>query len=147
MKLHDLGLLWLRVLMGAGIASHGYGKVFGGHIDQFAQGVAKLGFPMPDAFAWAAALSEVLGGLCVALGLGTRYAAGAVFITMSVAAFRQHAADPFKTKELALAYWTMAGALVLLGGGAYALENVLRRGRSGGASRSSRSSSSSGRRP
>lgn len=121
-KALDLGLLWLRVLMGAGIAYHGYGKVFGGQVDMLAQGVAAMGFPMPGVFAWAAALSEFAGGLLVAVGFQTRLAALAVFLTMSVAAFRAHAADPFATKELALAYWTMAGALMLTGGGAYTLE-------------------------
>ncbi len=123
----DLGLLWLRVLMGVGIAYHGYGKVFGGHVSGLAQGVAAMGFPMPELFAWAAALSEFLGGICVALGLGTRVAAFFVFSTMSVAAFIHHRADPLSVKELALAYWTMSGALILLGGGRFSLGRLLKK--------------------
>ena len=65
--LHDLGLLILRVLAGAGIAYHGYGKLFGGRMDKFAEGVAAMGCPMPEVFAWAAALSEVAGGILLAL--------------------------------------------------------------------------------
>ena len=123
----DLGLLWLRVLMGLGIAWHGYGKIFGGKIPGFAEGIAGMGFPFPEFFAWAAALSEFAGGLLVALGLFTRPAAGFVFVTMTVAAFVRHSADPFSVKEMALAYWTMSGALILLGGGRFALERKLRR--------------------
>ena len=37
-----VGFLWLRVLLGAGIAYHGYGKIFSGSIDGFAQGVANM---------------------------------------------------------------------------------------------------------
>ncbi|MBI4341234.1 MAG: DoxX family protein, partial [Candidatus Omnitrophica bacterium] len=111
-----LGLLWLRILMGAGIAYHGYGKIFGGYLEKFAEGIAEMGFPLPMVFAWAAALSEFLGGLCVALGFQTRIAAAFVFATMTVAAFIRHAADPLNVKELALAYWTIAGALILTGG-------------------------------
>lgn len=122
-----IGLLWLRVLMGAGIAHHGWQKIFGGYMPKFAEGVAALGFPAPILFAWAAACSELVGGLCVLLGLGTRIAAGFVFITMSVAVFLQHARDPLQVKELALAYWTMAGALILLGGGNFTLGSRLRR--------------------
>lgn len=122
-----VGLLWLRVLMGLGIASHGYQKIFGGHIAQLTQGVAQLGFPLPELFAWAAALSEFLGGLCIVLGLGTRIAAAFVLVTMSVAAFLQHAADPFRVKELALAYWTMAGTLLPTGAGALSLDALIRR--------------------
>ena len=110
--LMNLGLLVLRVMAGAGIARHGYQKVFEGQV----QGLtAAMGFPMPAVFAWAAALSEFLGGILVALGLLTRPAAFFVFATMSVAAFDRHRADPLALKELALAYWTMALALVLTG--------------------------------
>lgn len=124
--MQSLGLLWLRVLMGAGIAYHGWGKVFGGHMAMFKEGVTKLGFPQPELFAWAAALSELAGGICVALGLGTRVAAFFVFCTMSVAAFLAHAQDPLKVRELALAYWAMSGALVLLGGGDITLGRLLK---------------------
>ena len=116
-RLTDVGLLWLRLLMGLGIASHGYQKLFGGMMAGFTQGVAQMGFPAPQVFAWAAALSEFAGGLCLALGLGTRVAAGFVFLTMTTAVFVHHAADPFHVKELALAYWTMAGVLIFTGPG------------------------------
>lgn len=125
--LQDIGLLWLRILMGLGIASHGYQKILGGHVAQFAEGVAQMGLPIPLVFAWAAALSEFLGGILVALGVGTRVAALSVFMTMSVAAFVHHAKDPFQVKELALAYWTMAGALVWFGGGGLSLGRFLRK--------------------
>lgn len=123
--LKTLGLLWLRILMGLGIASHGYQKIFGGQVEQFAQGVAQMGFPVPILFAWTAALSEFLGGTFIALGCGTRIAALFVFMVMSVAAFIHHAQDPFRVKELALAYWTMAGTLIFLGGGALSLDAIL----------------------
>ncbi len=123
LKLNDLALLWLRVLMGAGIAWHGYGKVFGGHMAGLTQGVAKMGLPNPELFAWAAALSEFAGGILVVVGLLTRLSALSIFITMSVAAFMVHAADPFSAKELAFAYWTIAGALILTGAGQFSLDN------------------------
>jgi len=124
--LPDIGLLWLRVFMGLGIAHHGYGKVFGGKINHFAEGIASMGFPVPEFFAWAASLSELLGGICIALGLFTRPAALFVFVTMAVAAFIKHGADPLKRKELALAYWTVSGALMFLGSGRFSLDYLLR---------------------
>ncbi|MBI4397002.1 MAG: DoxX family protein [Elusimicrobia bacterium] len=123
-KLSVLGLLWIRLLMGAGIAYHGYGKVFGGRMDQFAEGVARMGFPAPEMFAWAAAVSELAGGLLIVLGFKTRAAASLVFVVMSVAAFVHHGQDPFKMKELALAYWTVSGALALTGGGRASLDEL-----------------------
>ncbi len=61
--------------MGLGIAHYGYGKTFGGHMDKFAAGVAQMGLPLPVVFAWAAAFSELLGGILVAVGFQTRAAA------------------------------------------------------------------------
>jgi len=96
-------------------------------MDSFILGVEKLGFPLPELFAWMAALSEMIGGLLIILGMGTRFAAFLIFITMSVAAFIRHGSDPFRIKELALTYWTMAGTLILTGGGRYSLERYLSR--------------------
>ena len=123
------GLAWLRILAGLGMATHGFTKVFGGEMEHMTQGVAALGFPLPSVFAWAAALSEFAGGLCLAAGIGTRFAAGFMFITMSVAIFLAHAKDPFSKKELAYLYWSVSGALVMLGGGAYTLPRLLGRRR------------------
>lgn len=124
-NLSSIGLLWLRVLAGAGIAYHGYGKVFGGHIGKLTEGVAAMGFPAPTFFAWAAALSEFAGGILLALGLGTQLAALFIFITMSVAAFKVHAKDPLQVKELALAYWVVSGALFFTGAGKFSLDAKL----------------------
>lgn len=110
--------------MGLGMAYHGYGKIFGGNIEGFAEGVAALGFPAPLLFAWLAALAEFLGGIFIALGLLTRPAASIVFITMGVAAFMRHGADPFKVKELALLYLVMSGALIFTGSGKFGLDNL-----------------------
>ncbi|MCA9404909.1 MAG: DoxX family protein [Candidatus Omnitrophica bacterium] len=126
-----VGLLWLRVLMGFGMAYHGFGKVFGGNMDGFIQGVTNLGFPKPEIFAWAAALSEFGGGLLIVIGLLTRPAALFVLCTMFVAAFMQHSGDPFKDKELALAYLVIAGALMMTGAGRYSLDDKIKKKYSG----------------
>ena len=118
----NLGLLWLRALMGAGIAYHGYQIIFGGGMDGLIQGVEKMGFPIPQVFAWAAALSEFVGGVFIVFGLWTRYAALAVLTTMGVAFFIAHKHDPLKVKELAAAYATIAGALLLIGAGSFSLD-------------------------
>lgn len=118
----DTGLLWLRVLTGAGMVYHGYPKLFGGIMPKLIEGVTAMGFPFPAGFAWAAALAEFAGGLCLIAGFFTRPAAALIFVTMSVAAFITHAADPFNVKELALAYWAASGTLMLTGGGRFALK-------------------------
>ncbi len=118
-------LLFLRIGCGLGMAYHGYQKVFGDNMDMMIEGVAKMGFPLPFVFAWAAALSEFAGGLAIALGFKTRCAAFLVFVTMSVAAFMVHGQDPFNVKELALAYWFMSAALMGLGAGSLSVDKLI----------------------
>jgi putative oxidoreductase len=90
----DIGQLLLR-LAGLYLAlGHGWGKVVGLASGQtrFVEAVANLGFPLPALFAWAAALSEFAGGIAIALGLFTRWAAAFAACTMFVAAFVRHRA-------------------------------------------------------
>jgi putative oxidoreductase len=122
---NDIALFVLRLLMGSGIAYHGYGKIFGGFMDKFTQGLSAMGLPFPVFFAWAAALSEFLGGIFIVVGLVTPVSAGLVFVTMSVAAFVAHGKDPISVKELALAYWTIALALVWMGAGKWSLDHAI----------------------
>jgi putative oxidoreductase len=122
--LSAVGLLLLRVVVGFGLATHGYQKLFGGHMDQFASGVRSMGFPLPTVFAWIAALSELLGGILIALGLKTRIAAAFAFVTMAVAVFIHHAADPFHVKELALLYLSGAGSVMMIGAGKFSLDRT-----------------------
>lgn len=89
----DVALLLLR-LAGLGLAlGHGWGKVESlstGHAERFIAAVASLGFPWPVLFAWASAFAEFVGGLCVGLGLFTRFAAAFAIFNMWVAAFLRH---------------------------------------------------------
>ncbi len=117
----DLGLLIVRLWFGAVLAaSHGYGKVM--NISGFSENVAKLGFPVPIFFGSAAALSEFLGGILVAVGFMARPAAGAVLGTMFVAAFIVHADDPFGKKEFALSYAAAALAILVAGPGRFSID-------------------------
>lgn len=121
----QFGLVVLRVSSGLMMATHGYGKIFeDGRMAKFTEGVAGMGFPMPELFAWAAALAELVGGITLALGLGTRISAFLIGVTMVVAAFIRHAADPFAKKELALLYLAIMVFFLLYGGGKWALDRA-----------------------
>lgn len=126
-KLHHWGILFLRVGAGLSMASHGFAKVFGGWMPKFIEGVAKMGFPFPVFFAWAAGLSEFAGALLIVVGLATRAAAVFLFITMGVAFFVAHAADAFSVKELAFLYWIIFGTLIFTGGGKWSLDRIFKR--------------------
>lgn len=124
-RLGDLGLAILRVFAGAALAfNHGINKL--PPSETFVAGVAEMGFPAAEAFAWGAGASEFGGGLLLALGLLTRPAALAVASTMSVAGFVRHADDAFGDKELALLFLCVAVAMALAGPGRYSVDRWLR---------------------
>jgi putative oxidoreductase len=117
----DVGLLVLRLWFGLAMAlSHGVGKM--SNFDGFAKNVAGMGLPAPGLMALAAAGSELLGGLLLAVGLLTRPAAASVLATMLVAAFYVHADDPFGKKEFALAYAAAALVVLIAGPGKLSLD-------------------------
>jgi putative oxidoreductase len=120
----DLALLILRLGFGVSLAlTHGRVKLLAPV--KFLEGLAKHGFPLPLFFGWAAILSEFAGGLLLAVGLLTRPAATFVLITLGVAAFDFHSADPFAKRELALAYAVVALAVGIAGPGRYSLDSWL----------------------
>ena len=129
--IRSIGVTQLRIIAGLSMATHGYGKIFGGGMQGFTAGVAKLGFPAPEFFAWIAALSELVGGVCLALGLGTRISSLMIAGTMFVAVFIRHGADPFGKKELALLYLAVMIFFLLAGGGRWALDSLLSRDKRG----------------
>src|SRR5215204_5007135 len=95
----NAGQALLRIFAGISIAAaHGIGKIPPG--EGLITRARELGFPAPVIFAWAAALSEFLGGILLALGLFTRLAAFFIACTMLVAILGVHAADPYQKKEL-----------------------------------------------
>lgn len=124
----DLGLLLLRVFTGLALAlAHGRGKF--PPSERFIDGVARMGFPLPEVFAWGAAGSELIGGTLLALGLLTRPSAALIAFTMGTAAFIRHAPDPFSGKEKALLFGLVALLFVLAGAGRYSIDALLRGGK------------------
>lgn len=122
----DVGLLFLR-LAGLALASHGYEKIFHGDMSSFESDIKDLGFPIPIVFAWAAALSELVGGALVAIGLYTRFAAAFAAVTMFVAAFLRHATDDFETRETSLLYLVIMIALACTGAGKWSVDGLARK--------------------
>lgn len=122
----NAGLALLRIFAGISIAAaHGIGKIPPG--EGLVTRAGELGFPAPVVFAWAAALSEFLGGIFLALGLFTRLAAFFIACTMLVAILGVHAADPYQKKELAFMYFFVAAAFMLKGSGDWSVDALLRK--------------------
>ena len=124
--LANAGLTLLRIFAGASLClMHGMGKL--PPSEGFIAGTAKIGFPLPVLFAWAAAMSEFLGGAFLALGLFTRVSSFFIAFTMLVALLGVHRADPFEKQELAFLYFFISLAFLLKGSGDWSLDSFLRK--------------------
>lgn len=121
----NVGLTVLRIFCGISLMlAHGMGKL--PPSEQFVAGAANMGFPVPTGFAWAAAMSEFLGGAFLALGLFTRVAALFICFTMTTALIGVHYHDPFAKKELAAMYLAAAGAFLIMGANDWSVDKAIK---------------------
>jgi putative oxidoreductase len=133
-------LLPLRLGLAAIMIAHGAQKVlgsFGGSgFKSFIAGTTPYGFMRP-AWLWlgAAALSELVGGILVGLGLLTRVGAFFIACTMLTAVVGIHWSGGFfaanRGYEYPLALLVMALTLLIAGGGQASVDKALSGGRSG----------------
>ena len=139
----DLMLAVVRVSVGLFmLVGHGWSKltrvtedgtrVFGPP-QMLIDGTAAMGFPMPELFAWCAALTESLGAALLILGLLTRPAAFGLVFTMGVAAFVAHANDPWfmaqanggRAKEMAMLFMFPCLLFMTIGAGKVSADALL----------------------
>lgn len=120
-NLTHLGLAILRIAASLFmIFGHGWGK-----LSRLMDGNTE--FPDPFGIGSAptlflAIIGEVVCPLLIILGFKTRWNAIPTAITMFVAAFVVHRADPFGTKEMALLYFVVFLTIFLVGPGKYAVD-------------------------
>ncbi len=126
--------LVLRVPVGVILAAHGAQKLFGwfgGHgLEGTGQWLASVGFEPGYAMALLAGSAEFFGGIALVLGLLTRPAALVAAFTMLMAMTVHVGNGLFLSNngyEFALSLLAMTAALVLLGGGRAAADNLLHR--------------------
>ena len=129
-RLQPLGLLVLRLALGAVMTGHGYHKV-NSHLHEFAGYVGSLG--VPAWLGYVSAFTEFVGGILLIVGLLTRAAAFAISIDMYVAIAKVHWKHGLLGTggyEFPLALAAIAFALIFFGAGPIALDAI--RGGSGG---------------
>ena len=127
------GLLVARVALGLAMAAHGSQKLlgwFGGYGLKGTGGFFEgLGFRPGVAFAAAASLSEVAGGLLLALGFLGPIGPAIIIGVMIVAAVTVHLKNGFFAAsngfEVAFLYAAGAAALALTGPGGYSVDALL----------------------
>lgn len=118
-----------RVLIAFIFVASGAGKVFA--FDATAVLMSSVGFPMPKLFLVGAIVIEIVGGIALMLGFGTRYAAASLIVFLVPATVMFHIAfiaDPASGQEQiahTLKNIAIAGGLlkfVVEGGGALSLD-------------------------
>ncbi len=124
-RYRDFGLLVLRLGLGAMFIYHGAPKLMAGPDKWTSLGTAlgHLGIHfLPMFWGLMAALSECLGGLCLALGLFFRPACLMMAVTMAVAA-NMHLAlgDGLKTASHAIELGVVFFSLLFIGPGRFSL--------------------------
>ena len=97
-SLQELVYPLIRVTSGVFLTMHGGQKLFGwfaGDIDRVAGGFAKFGLEPALPLAYLVGIVEFFGGLCIALGLFTRFWAAGCVILLAVTVFRVHLENSF----------------------------------------------------
>jgi len=117
---YNLGLFLLRIGFGGMMLTHGIPKFL-----KMLSGDFSFGDPIgigETATLILAVLCEVFFPILIIIGFKTRLAAIPVIITMAVAAFVVHAADPLGTKEKAILFLIGFIAIALLGAGKFSVD-------------------------
>jgi putative oxidoreductase len=124
----DLGLLVLRLAIGAFFVAHGTDKLFGWFNDNMGmdatrQLVSGFGFTEPNVLAWVLALSETVGGVLVILGLFFPAGAAALLgVMVNVIVVKGNWNLFLGDVELEMTYAAAAFALLFTGPGRFALD-------------------------
>ena len=117
----DVVLLLLRLAFGGlMLLNHGMGKMNRLFADEI-KFLDPLGLGMEVSLFLAVFAEVICAGLLV-VGLFTRWAAIPLVITMLVAVFIIHGADPLSDKEMAILYLIPYIALMWLGAGRYSID-------------------------
>ena len=132
-NLQPWGVLLMRLVLGAAMLYNGWDKVvpkggFHGHntfsaVDHFCRFVVSLGLPY-----WlgcVSAFAEFVGGLCLLLGLFTRFFALLIAINMLVALVTVNIHHGYSSSEYTLALITLAVMLLLTGPGTLAVDRKM----------------------
>jgi putative oxidoreductase len=120
----DLWYPMIRVVFGACLLFHGWGKVAAGNFT-VGPSLAKYGIEPHTALGYVVVFIETIGALCIILGLGTRFFAAAAAIEMAVIAFKVKMPAGFGQMEMFILFGIVFFAIALRGGGPYSLDRKI----------------------
>jgi putative oxidoreductase len=127
-----LGTTLLRLIVGTTFIAHGSQKLFAFGVAGTAGFLGSIGVPMASVMAPVLIAAELGGGILLVLGLLTRYVSLPLAFTMVVAIATVHLQHGFflpQGYEFPLVLGVSLITLALQGSGAFALDNLLGKGR------------------
>jgi len=120
----------IRLMAGGSLAYHGYQILFG-NIEGAARFFESVGFEDGMLWAWVVGILQFVCGLCLALGLFTRIAAGAIIGFLVVAIVTYHLEFGYNWEARGIEYplfWAIVVFHFLVrGGGAWSLDRWIGR--------------------
>ena len=120
----------IRLIAGGSLAYHGYQILFG-NIEGAARFFESVGFEDGMLWAWVVGILQFVCGLCLALGLFTRLAAGPIIGFLVVAIVTYHLEFGYNWEARGIEYplfWTIVVFHFLVrGGGAWSLDRWIGR--------------------
>ncbi len=129
----SLGLLVLRVVVGAIFAAHGAQKIFEFTLPGTIESFTAMGVPLPAIAAPVVAFVEFGGGILLALGFFTRVIGIMLAVDMLVALVLVHLSAGLWVGSGGYEFVAVLGvaalALALIGAGRFSLDRALLRGR------------------
>lgn len=120
----SVSVLFLRVITGAFMLTHGYGKflmLFGENPIYFLDPIG-LGMTLSLLMV---VFAEFFCSIFLIFGIFTRLSTIPLIFTMLVAAFVFHLNDGFASQELALLYASMYIVIALIGPGRFSVDSIL----------------------
>ena len=126
----DIGLAFLRVVVGAIFVAHGGQKLFVFGFDGVAGAFGQMGIPMAGIIGPFVALVEFFGGIALVTGLLTRIASLGLLSTMVVAILKVHLPNGFFAPtgiEFPLSLLGSTAMIALTGAGSLSLDGIIAR--------------------
>jgi putative oxidoreductase len=119
----------VRVVVGIMFLMHVWGKFNAGHARIAAGFGTNYGLPMPGVFAYAAMGMELIGGVCLIVGLFTRFWAAALAVEMGIALIVAHLPKGYSAGAGGYEYVLLIGVVLLTiamrGGGPYSVDRLI----------------------
>ena len=119
----------VRVVVGIMFLMHVWGKFNAGAARIAGNFGTNYGLPMPDLFAYTAMGLELVGGVCLIIGLFTRFFAAALAVEMGIALIVAHLPKGYSIGAGGYEYVLLIGvvllAIAMRGGGPYSVDRMI----------------------